>query len=103
MGRAKRWAVLALAILVLACGLSAQQAKPKYGIEEYNDYTAALNEQDAQARVRALDGFLQKYPESALRPFVFRAYIQTYQAASTWPKVIEYVDKFLALDPALVE
>lgn len=98
MGARKCWAVLAMGILVCALSLSAQQAKPKYSIEEYNDYTAAINEQDAQARLRALDAFIQKYPESALRPFVFQNYLQTYAGMKRWDKVVEYADKFLELN-----
>ncbi|MFQ5816452.1 MAG: tetratricopeptide repeat protein [Terriglobia bacterium] len=103
MGVRNRWVMLALGILVLALSVPAQQAKPPYSIQEYNDFTAAVNEQDPQARVRALDAFLQEYPESSLRPFVFQSYLEIYQKGLNWSKVVEYADKFLALDPALVE
>lgn len=102
MGARTRWAVLGLGSCLLALTAAAQQSKPKYSVEEHNEFTEASGEQDPQARVRALDAFLQKYPESALRPFVFQAYLQTYQG-SNWPKFIEYADKLLALDPAQVE
>ncbi|MFQ5926988.1 MAG: tetratricopeptide repeat protein [Terriglobia bacterium] len=103
MGVRNRWVILVLGVLIVAVSLSAQQAKPPYSTVEYNDYTAALNEQDPQARLRLLGDFLEKYPESALRPFVFQIYLQSYQQRSNWPKVIEFADKLLTLDPALVE
>ena len=102
MGARARWAVLGLGVSLLALNLAAQQTRPRYGPAEYNDFTAASSEQDPKLRVRNLDAFLEKYPDSALRPFVFQAYIQAY-LASDWPKVLEYADKFLALDHALVE
>lgn len=103
MGARKAWVILAVGLLLFALNLEAQQARPKYTIEEYNDYTAAVNEQDAQARLRAMDAFLQKYPHSALRPFVLQDYLQIYYRAQNWAKVVESADRFLALEPAVVE
>jgi len=91
--------ILALLFFVGATSLAAQQAKPKYGIEEYNDYTAAVNEADPAKRIQALDAFLQKYPDSALNAFVFPAYAVAAQQAQRWTKVVEFADRFLSLNP----
>lgn len=97
-----QFVAFALAIFLLASSGLAQQARPKYSIEEYNDYTAAINEQEPQARLRALEAFLQEYPESTLRPFVHQTYMQTASGLNRWGKVVEHAGKFLDLDRAQV-
>ncbi len=92
----------ALATFLLASGALAQQARPKYTNEEYNDFIAASDEQEPQARLRALEAFLQKYPESTLRPFAYQTCIQTASGLTRWRKVVECADSFLDLDRAQV-
>lgn len=95
----RTWRVLIVSgTMLMALSLPAQQAKPKYGVEEYNEFTAAVNEADPAKRMQALDGFIQKYPQSALSAFVFQAYAMAAQQAQRWPKVADSSDRFLSLN-----
>jgi hypothetical protein len=69
----------------------------KYTVAEYNAYTAAANEKNAAAQLKALDDFVAKYPNSSLLNYVYPLYYQNYAAQRNYPKVIEYADKELAL------
>jgi hypothetical protein len=72
-------------------------AQPKYTVAEYNAYTAAQNEKNPAAQLKALDDFVAKYPNSSLLNYVYPLYYQNYAAQKNYPKVIEYADKELAL------
>ncbi len=69
----------------------------KYTMAEYNAYTAAANEKNPQAQLKALDDFVAKYPNSNLLNYVYPLYYQNYAQQKNYPKVIEYADKELAL------
>ncbi len=69
------------------------QERPSYTMAEYNAYNAAANDKNAQQRVKLLDDFVAKYPNSTLLPFAYRVYYQTYNELRNFPKVIEYVDR----------
>jgi tetratricopeptide (TPR) repeat protein len=73
------------------------QAKPNYTLAEYNAYQAAHNEKDPQAKIKALDDFVGKYPMSELSQFAYNDYYLTYLALKKYPEAITYVDKLLAL------
>ena len=75
-------------------GAAGQQ---KYTMAEYNAYTAAANEKNPAAQLKALDDFVAKYPNSSLLNYVYPLYYQNYAAQKNYPKVIEYADKELAL------
>jgi hypothetical protein len=75
-------------------GAAGQQ---KYTMAEYNAYTAAANEKNPPAQLKALDDFVAKYPNSSLLNYVYPLYYQNYAAQKNYPKVIEYADKELAL------
>jgi hypothetical protein len=72
-------------------------SQPKYTMAEYNAYTAAANEKNPAAQLKALDDFVAKYPNSSLLNYVYPLYYQNYAAQKNFPKVIEYADKELAL------
>lgn len=72
-------------------------AQPKYTVAEYNAYTAAANEKNPAAQLKALDDFVTKYPNSSLLSYVYPLYYQNYAAQKNYAKVIEYADKELAL------
>ncbi len=74
-----------------------QAAKSKATVAEYNAYQAAAAEKDPQAKVKLLDDFMTKYPTSEYLPYVYNDYWQAYAALKQWNKVIEYLDKILAL------
>lgn len=69
----------------------------KYTVAEYNAYTAAANEKNPAAQLKALDDFVAKYPNSSLLNYVYPLYYQNYAVQKNYPKVIEYADKELAL------
>lgn len=73
------------------------QKKPSYTLPEYNAFQAANTEKDLQTRVKLLDDFVAKYPNSTLMPYVYTLYYQTYNQLKNWPKTIEYADKLVAL------
>ena len=75
-------------------GAAGQQ---KYTMAEYNAYTAAANEKNPAAQLKALDDFVAKYPNSSLLNYVYPLYYQNYAGQKNYPKVIEYADKELAL------
>jgi len=67
--------------------------------EEFNAYktTAALT--DAAALEKGSDDFAAKYPESELRPLLYRSAMQRYQSVNNSDKMLEMAKKVLALDP----
>jgi tetratricopeptide (TPR) repeat protein len=74
-----------------------QTSKTPYTLPEYNAYQAAAGQTDPQAKVQALDDFVNKFPNSALMPLVDQQYYNAYNQTKNYPKLIEYVDKFLAV------
>ncbi len=97
-------AVLALCLLSLnAIPAAAQDAgaaaggQQKYTMAEYNAYTAAANEKNPAAQLKALDDFVAKYPNSTLLNYVYPLYYQNYAAQKNYPKVMEFADKEIAL------
>jgi tetratricopeptide (TPR) repeat protein len=103
----RRIGVLALlgAAAVFSGGLRAlaqaqeqtQGQQVPYTLAEYNAYQAAAKETNPQQKVKLLDDFVAKFPNSALLPYVYRTYYTTYNQLKDYPKVIEYADKLLAL------
>jgi len=68
-----------------------------YTVAEYNAYTAAANEKNPPAQLKALDDFVGKYPNSCLLNYIYPLYYQNYAAQKSFPKVMDYADKELAL------
>ncbi|MGB2632638.1 MAG: hypothetical protein WAM58_01765 [Candidatus Acidiferrum sp.] len=109
MNATRRMASLAVLIaLCLFClntiPVAAQDAGgggQKYTMAEYNAYTAAANEKNPAAQLKALDDFVSKYPGSSLLNYVYPLYYQNYAAQKNYPKVIEYADKELSLGAKL--
>jgi predicted ester cyclase len=71
--------------------------QPEYTMAEYNAYKACADEKVAQARVKCLDDFVTKYQNPAILLYAYTLYYQTYAELKNFPKVIENVDKLLAL------
>src|SRR6202050_950722 len=98
--------IAALAIL-MALSLFAQPAAaqdqadqnkaPAYTMPEYNGFQACHAETNAQMRVKCLDDFVSKFPNSTLMPYVLQLYVQSYNELKNYPKTIEYADKLVAL------
>jgi tetratricopeptide (TPR) repeat protein len=110
MNGTRRVAGLAvLALLCLTAGFAfnalAQPAeaqegagsKQPYTMAEYNSYKAAESEQDPAQRVKLLDDFVAKYPNSALLTYAYSLYYKTYYQLKNWNKAMDYVDKFVGL------
>lgn len=74
-----------------------QSQQPSYTIPEYNAFQAARAEKDLQARLKLLDDFVQKFPNSTLMPYIDQLYVDTYSQLKNYPKVIEYADKLISL------
>ena len=81
-------------------------AKPSYTIPEYNAFQAANAEKDPAAKLKLLDDFVAKFPNSTLLQYVYQLYFQSYFQMKNYPKTIEYADKLVAMgdkvDPAVV-
>ncbi len=63
-------------------------------------------EKDPAAKIKDLDDFVAKFPNSTLLQYVYQLYYQTYLQMKNYPKAIEYADKLVAMgdkvDPGVV-
>ncbi|MGD0840462.1 MAG: hypothetical protein ABSA32_04825 [Candidatus Acidiferrales bacterium] len=75
----------------------AQQAAPAPTLAEYNAEQAAATDTDPQQRIKDLDDFVAKFPNSTYMPYVYSVYYKTYNQLKNYPKVIEYADREVAL------
>jgi tetratricopeptide (TPR) repeat protein len=67
--------------------------------EEFAAYKAALAMTDAAAEEKAADDFAAKYPDSELRPLIYKNVMQRYQQANNGDKMVAMSRKTLAIDP----
>ena len=67
--------------------------------EEYTAYKAAIAITDAAAAEKAAEDFATKYPQSEVRPMVYKAVMQRYQQVNNGDKMVEMAKKVLAIDP----
>ena len=70
---------------------------PPYTMAEYNAYKACEAEANPAQKVKCLDDFVGKYPNSGLLNFVYTLYFQTYGQMKNYAKVIEYSNKLAAM------
>jgi hypothetical protein len=104
------FAVLAVLLLVfgIAVRANAQAAAatqdapgvtkaPAYTMAEYNSYKACEAETAPAAKIKCLDDFVAKYPNSALLNFIYPLYTQAYGVQKNYAKVMEYADKLAAM------
>lgn len=73
------------------------QGAPKATRAEYDAFSAAAAEKNPQQKIKLLDDFVAKYPNSEYMPYVYNQYWPTYAGLQQWLKVIEYLDKLTAL------
>jgi len=66
--------------------------------EEYNAYKAAIAATDGPGVEKAAEDFATKYPQSELRPLVYKAAMQKYQQVNNGDKMVEMAKKVLAID-----
>jgi tetratricopeptide (TPR) repeat protein len=67
--------------------------------DEFTAYKAAAALTDATALEKAADDFAAKYPDSELRPLLYRTTMQRYQLANNGDRMLEMAKKVLAIDP----
>ena len=67
--------------------------------EEYAAYKAAVAITDPVAAEKAAEDFATKYPQSEVRPMVYKAVMQRYQQINNLDKVVEMSKKVLVIDP----
>lgn len=82
------------AALLGALAVSAQQDLP-YGREERNDMVAAQQVQDPAGKVQAYESFIQKYPDSVLRIYIYKDLINVLFTTAQYPKVLSTVDGYI--------
>ncbi len=67
--------------------------------EEFAAYKAVIGTTDPAAAEKAANDFATKYPDSELRPLVYKSVMQRYQQANNGDKMVEMARKVLAIDP----
>jgi hypothetical protein len=94
------WLLLAGLALVLGTSPAAQGQRSPYGVEEFNTYveTDPQRTPDPATRLQAIDAFLQKYPESILRAFVYPNQAQTAFQLQRYAVCMQAVDNFMGMD-----
>lgn len=66
--------------------------------EEFNAYKAAIAATDGAGVEKAADDFATKYPQSELRPLVYKAAMQKYQQGNNADKMVDMAKKVLTID-----
>jgi hypothetical protein len=97
--------ILLIALVVL--GLPARPAaaqdqqqdssKQPYTMAEYNAFQTANAETKPDARVKLLDDFVTKFPNSTLMQYVYALYYPAYTQLKNYPKAVDYTDKLVVL------
>ena len=66
---------------------------------EFDAYKAAAAITDAAAQEKAADDFATKFPDSELRPLIYKAVLHSYQQANNAEKMLAMSQKVLSFDP----
>ena len=74
-----------------------QPQKPSYTLAEYNAFRLVSAENNPRARIKLLDDFTAKFPQSGLMAFVYQDYSLTSFGLKNYPETVIYADKLLAL------
>lgn len=100
MTQYKLTAIACLAVLMFGLGRASpqdqQQNKPDPSTES-GAYQAAHDESDARSKIKLLDDFAARYPDSAQMPDAYRDYYATYFSLEDYPRAIQYADKLVGL------
>jgi tetratricopeptide (TPR) repeat protein len=67
--------------------------------EEFTAYKAAVAMTDPAAEEKSADEFAVKYPDSELRPLIYKNVMQRYQSANNGDKMVAMAKKILTIDP----
>jgi hypothetical protein len=93
--------VLAMAIGTAWAVPQDQHPSSSNALSERDAYQAAHDETDAQARMKRLDEFVLKYPDSALVADIYQDYYLTYFWMMSYVQSVTYADKFLSFGDKL--
>ncbi len=66
---------------------------------EYNSYINAIQQTDPNAKINALEGFLQQYPNSVVKEDALEALMGAYQQAGNIAKVQDTANRVLQANP----
>jgi hypothetical protein len=66
---------------------------------EFNAYQMATTQSDPKAKAAALEGFLQTYPNSQVKPAVLDSLVDTYQGLGDADKTLSAASRLLQVDP----
>jgi tetratricopeptide (TPR) repeat protein len=93
-------------VFVLAAQGQTQEQKPgnpprTYTIAEYNEYAEAVRSEDATERIKQLDSFVARHPDSPFLNYIYQAYYMAYEKTGNLPKVMEFAEKRLSIGSAL--
>jgi hypothetical protein len=66
---------------------------------EYNAYVSAVQQQDPNAKVSALEAFLTQYPNSVMRTSALEQLMSTYQQTGNQAKMVDVAKRIVAADP----
>lgn len=78
---------------------SSDQAPTIKDPAEYNAYVTALQQQDPNAKISALEAFVTQYPNSVMKTSALEQLMSTYQAAGNQAKVVDAAKRLLVADP----
>ncbi len=98
----RNWLIAAVVMLALWAGPAARaaddQAAQSYTTAEYNVFQAAINEKSPTQRIKLLDDFAAKYPNSTLLPYVHRnAALTFFQELKNFLASMQRADNLLAV------
>jgi hypothetical protein len=72
-------------------------SKQPYTMAEYNAFQAANAETKPDAKIKLLDDFVAKFPNSTLMQYVYALYYPAYAQQKNYPKAVDYIDKLVGL------
>lgn len=67
--------------------------------EQFNDYQSAVTQTDPTAKAAALEGFLQKYPQTPVKTGVLDQLMDTYQQSNQADKALGAASRLLQVEP----
>lgn len=88
-------AVAVLAFAVVASARPAPQNLP-YTPAEYSAFQAARHQEHPQEKLKLLDDFVARHPNSILVTSAYLDYSATYFSTNKFPESVAFVDKFLS-------
>jgi hypothetical protein len=80
-------------------GQSSQAAPEIKDPAEYNAYVSAIQQQDPNAKISALEAFLTQYPNSVMKTTAIELLMATYQQTGNQPKMVDTAKRLLTVDP----